>query len=157
MDSLNYKEFIIPLKISKVRKVKSPERATSGSVGIDFYIPEEFPYTWIKPQERILIPSGIKVNVPEGFGLIANNKSGIANKYGLIFGSSVVDNDYEGEVHISLINTSNEIVRIGPNQKIIQFLLIPLPPVFIIETDEKELFLDKDSQRKSGGFGSTGE
>lgn len=146
---------VVKIRMSRTREVKLPTRATPGSAGIDFYIPEDARYLFLKPKERVLIPSGIKADIPEGYALIANNKSGIANKYGLIFGSSVVDSDYQGELHISLINTSDETVRLLPGQKIIQFLLTPIPPTEIIEVPEKDLF-NEDTIRGEGGFGSSG-
>ena len=70
------------MKIAKVRDVKTPTRGTTGSAGIDFYIPNDYPdeLCTVKPGERFFIPSGIKANVPEEHALIAMNKSGVALK-----------------------------------------------------------------------------
>ena len=172
------------LKYTKIRDVKSPERGTAEAAGIDFFVPNyneafksdfedknpdvwysifdenvEKPYMWIilKPQQRVLIPSGIKTWMTPGTALIAANKSGVASKKGLIFGAQVVDSDYAGEVHISVINTSNEDVIIKTGEKLIQFIHTPVLLTPLEEVDEFMFnALHDKSQRGTGGFGSTG-
>lgn len=79
------------LKIARTRNVKMPTRGTSGSAGIDFYVPNDYPESLctVMPGERFFIPSGIKAKVPEGYALIAFNKSGVALKKGLVTGACV--------------------------------------------------------------------
>ena len=146
------------MKISKIRNVKSPSRGTEGSAGIDFYVPNDYPTNLcsIQPGDRFFIPSGIKANVPEGYALIAFNKSGVALKKGLMVGACVVDHDYEGEIHIHLVNTSDKIAHIEPGEKLVQFLLVPVDHCSLEEVEERDLFAGKFSTRGSGGFGSTG-
>lgn len=146
------------LKISKIRDVKTPTRGTPGSAGLDFYVPNDFPEPTleISPGNACFIPSGIKANVPEGYALIAFNKSGVALKKNLIVGACVVDSDYQGEIHIHLINRSKEdIAQIQPGEKLVQFLLVPVDHCGIEVVDQDELFED-ETVRGSGGFGSTG-
>lgn len=145
------------MKISKIRKVKSPTRGTSGSAGIDFYVPDDYPTNLctIDPGDRFFIPSGIKANVPDGFALIAMNKSGVAMKKGLMVGACVVDSDYQGEIHLHLINASNKTVTIEPGDKLTQFLLVPVNHCSVEIVSEGDLFTEETS-RGSGGFGSTG-
>ena len=145
------------LKISKVRDVKTPTRGTSGSAGIDFYVPNDYPANLctVQPGDRYFIPSGIKANVPEGFALVAFNKSGVALRKQLIVGAAVVDSDYQGELHLHLINSSNTAVEIQPGEKLTQFLLLPVNHCGIEEVAEHKLF-DNGSVRGAGGFGSTG-
>ena len=145
------------MKITKIRDVKTPIRGTEGSAGIDFFVPEDFPkdLCTIQPNERFFIPSGIKANVPDGFALIAFNKSGVALKKGLLVGASVVDSDYQGEIHLHLVNTSYKAVTIEPGEKLTQFLLIPVDHCEITVVEEDELFTE-ETTRGSGGFGSTG-
>lgn len=163
------------LQFTKIIKVKSPERGTPGSAGIDFFIPENInciknldnynylDYTdgtrfqiIINPGQSILIGSGIKVKVPEGFALIAFNKSGIAIKKSLLAGACVIDSDYEGEIHFDLKNVSDEKVKLSANDKILQFLLMPVnhqQPIEVSTTEE--LFKNSNSERGEGRFGST--
>jgi len=161
------------MKYTKIKDVKSPSRGTSQSAGIDFFIPDTWndgePYS-IPPGGRVLIPSGIKVNVPSGYALIAFNKSGIASKTGLMVGACVVDEDYQGEVHINMINTNHpsEVwdmdghyatnsghVTINPGDKLVQFILLPINYSNPEETTLEELYTNT-TERGEGGFGSTG-
>ena len=71
-------------------------------------------------------------------------------------GASVVDEDYKGVIHLSLVNTSNECVKLEYGQKIIQFLLIPVAYDEVVEVNSEDELFTRDSERGSGGFGSTG-
>lgn len=169
----------IELKYTKIRDVKSPVRGTDEAAGIDFFVPNynaqfeddfkvknpEIDYgvfvdmmeITLYPGQRVLIPSGIKTWMTPGTALIAANKSGVATKKGLIFGAQVVDSDYAGEVHISVINTNNYEVIIKTGEKLIQFIHTP---VLLTQPEEVDEFmfnaLHDKSQRGEGGFGSTG-
>lgn len=138
-----------------MRKVIPPSRAHSLDAGIDFYVPSDFTITKVAPQNAIKIPSGIKVDIPQGYALIAFNKSGVCTTLGLVAGACVIDSGYQGEIHIHLINASRKDVFITPDMKIIQFILIPVSDVMTEECDLEELY-DKQSERSSNGFGSTG-
>lgn len=141
------------MKIQKVRPVKTPNRGTEQSAGIDFFVPEDYPTTSLQPGESVLIPSGIKAQVPAGYALIAFNKSGVATKQGLSVGACCVDEDYEGEIHLHMINTSNVIQTISTGQKLVQFILLP---VSYSEVQEVSELKPRNTQRGAGGFGSTG-
>jgi len=169
------------LSYSKVLDVKSPARANPGDAGIDFYVPEynqdffdqlteknknnkvvieindfaQESNIIVGAQSSVLIPSGIKLNVPEGWALVAFAKSGVAVKKNLIPGACVVDHGYQGQLHISLINTSNLLQKISFGEKIIQFLMLPIGGHLPLEVNEGDLF-DISSSRGEGGFGSTG-
>lgn len=76
------------LKYSKVKDVKDPCRANVGvDAGIDLFIPWEFENKTLKPNESILIPSGIKIEVPLGYAIVLFNKSGVASKKCLLIRS----------------------------------------------------------------------
>lgn len=144
---------IYKMKLQKLRNVKTPNRGTSSSAGIDFYVPEDFETVSLKPGESVLIPSGITVQVPRGYALIAFNKSGVSVKQGLSVGACVVDEDYEGEVHLHMINTSSKDQVIATGQKLVQFVLIP---VAYFDVEEVEELQSRNTERGEGGFGSTG-
>lgn len=74
------------LKFTKTKNVKSPVRGHDTDAGIDFFIPEDFKQTVLKPGEDVLIDSGIKVIIPEGYALIFKEKSGVATKKKLTIG-----------------------------------------------------------------------
>lgn len=145
------------MKIFKIRNVKTPTRGTPGSAGIDFYVPYDFPGTHtLLPGMDVNIPSGIKVKVPHGYALIFKNKSGVALKKALQVGACVVDEDYQGEVHLHVRNIGTDVVWIDPGEKLAQGLLIPILYEDVEECAElKELF-PKETKRGAGGFGSTG-
>ena len=143
------------LKFSKIRKVKSPLRANPTDAGIDFFIPEDFGPKLIHPSECVLIPSGIKANVPKGHALIAFNKSGVASKKCLDKMAEVVDETYQGEIHINIINNGSNVQELNPGDKIIQFILIPVSYAVPTECKLEDLYEEKSS-RGEGGFGSTG-
>ena len=144
------------MKISKIRDVKTPSRANILDAGIDFFIPNDYnENTNIKPGDSCLIPSGIKANVPEGYALIAFNKSGVATKKGLHVGACVVDCGYQGELHINLTNVSAEYQTIAAGDKIVQFVLLPLGNPVIELVEENNLY-EAVSTRGEGGFGSSG-
>lgn len=123
-----------------------------------FDIEVGLPYFILRPQKRVNIPSGIKCEMSnKGLtggsvrALIVANKSGIAAKQGLVFGAQVVDYSYTGEIHLNVINTSDEDVRIYAGQKLVQMLETP------IFTSEVEIVgsLTRETERGEGGFGST--
>ncbi len=143
------------MKIAKTRDVKTPTRANNKDAGIDFYVPNDFESTLVESGKSILIPSGIKVEVPTGYSLIAFNKSGVCSKTGLIVGACVVDETYQGEIHIHLINTNTINHVIDPSEKIVQFVLVPMFYDIIEEIDITEIH-QEESTRGDGGFGSTG-
>lgn len=162
------------MNYSRVREVKKLERGTEKSAGLDFFIPE-FTKQFIKdfteknveidlwpgeskivlhPGQRCMIPSGIKAKIPAGKALIAFNKSGISTKFGLDVGACVVDEDYQGEIHISLFNVSSKSVDIYENQKIVQFVLLDVSYKSPNEVELEDLY-QCVTERGDGGFGHT--
>lgn len=146
------------MKFTKTRDVTAPKRANPGDAGIDFFIPNDFPETILQHGEKVVIPAGIKVEVPIGYALIFHNKSGVAVKKNLYVGADTIDHGYNGEVHINLINNGSAAQAIGPGDKIIQGILIPVSLVELIEVDEAQLYanIHVAGSRGAGGFGSTG-
>ena len=110
---------------------------------------------FLAPHARICIPSGIVWKGKDGLSMNMHNKSGVATKKGLVYAAEVVDVDYQGETHISLINTSNYIVEINEGEKIIQILQ---EPVALDEPEECELeeITSQESERGTNWQGSTG-
>jgi deoxyuridine 5'-triphosphate nucleotidohydrolase len=140
------------IEFLKTRDVKSPSIGTKLSAGIDFYIPNDLKPIKVWGGHNINIPSGIKTKLPMGHCLIAFNKSGMAIK-GWSVGACVIDEDYTGELHINLINTSSAPLLLEPGQKAVQFILIKTPRVKLTEKTELKF---NESERKDGAFGSTG-
>lgn len=146
---------MLEIKFAKTKKVKTPSRGTDRSSGIDFFVPEAFESVVINPGEHVLIPSGIKVSLPRGWALVAMNKSGVCTKKGLTVGACLIDEDYQGEIHIHLINSSTNSTVIAAGEKIVQFVLKQNPDFFLTETSV-DLLHKEETSRGEGGFGSTG-
>jgi dUTP pyrophosphatase len=162
------------MKILKVRDVKTPTRGTNLSAGIDFYVPNDFTEKTLLPHEDMLIPSGVKAKFANNIMLIAAEKSGVTTSRRAvieaerepkaeafesitILGAKVVDADYQGEIHIHIINVGRYPVIIKPGFKIAQFILVPVEYDDIEEvSNEDELYNGEASERGVGGFGSTG-
>lgn len=143
------------LKFAKTRPVKSPQKAYDTDAGIDFFIPEDFEQTELYPGDDVKIPSGILVNVPLDHALVFFNKSGVATKDKLFVGACVVDEGYQGEIHLHVFNGGSTPVIISSNMKLVQALLLPVPSVEIIETKARDIF-SAETNRGKDGFGSTG-
>lgn len=156
------------LQFAKVRDVKSPLRANAGDAGLDFFLPNDFEETSLELGQSILIKSGIHVNVPEGYALIAFNKSGVATKKGLQVGACVVDNGYELEIHIHLnkvakgtedkpnkYDSRRSVCTLSPGEKIVQFILMPVNTV-MPEEKPLDILYENSRSTRTGGFGSTG-
>ena len=154
------------LKFYKIRSdAKLPVRAHSVDAGADlFYCPDpnQDPDCYWKPEgeyrippgESCLVPTGLKVIVPNNYMLEIKNKSGVAHKQKLIVGACVVDPGYTGEVYVNLHNIGGSTKVIIPGQKIAQAVLVPIVVCEIEEIDEDPSSLN--TSRASGGFGSTG-
>ena len=139
-----------------VRDVKLPEYGTGDSVGIDFFVPNDFNPIILQPGEDVLIPSGIKTRLPIRTALIAFNKSGVATKKKFSKGAQVIDPDYQGEIHIHVFNVGKEPREINPGDKIIQFIHLPIIKSKLMQCQTEEELFPSKTERGTGGFGSTG-
>ena len=143
------------IQFTKIRDVKSPNRANLNDAGMDFYIPnysEEFSND-LKAKNKA---NNLQYILDKNTYLEANNKSGIASKYHLVVGASVVDADYQGEVHINLCNNGNTDITIKCGQKLVQFI-----HQIYLDTDWSEISTTEynkidPSDRGAGMAGSTG-
>lgn len=109
----------------------------------------------IAPGARICIPSGIKWLGKDGLSMNMHNKSGIGTKKGLVYLAEVVDKNYQGETHISIMNPSNHIVEICSGEKIIQIMQEPVVLDEPIEVSLEELYDGEESERGENWQGST--
>lgn len=127
----------------------------------------------LQPSQSITIPTGIRMNLgdfrinsfqldnydEEGVKysiiLLIDNKSGIASKKRLLVGANTVDEDYQGEIHMNVINVGTKVQTLPFNEKLVQgkFEFVILPE--LEEVEDSELFQEV-TERGKGGFGSTG-
>lgn len=141
------------MKFQKVNpKAITPTRATKYSAGMDLYACIENEIT-INPGETVKIGTGIVLELPKNtFGAIFA-RSGLATKQGLAPANKVgvCDEDYRGEYIVPLYNHSNVPVTVNPGDRIAQLVIMPYIPVELEEVESLS-----DTERGSGGFGSSG-
>lgn len=130
-----------------------PEYKTEGSSGMDLYAAIDKDIV-LKPLERALIPTGIKIEIPNEYEAQIRARSGLSVKHGITLINAVgtVDADYRGEVCVGLVNLSNEEYTIKPDDRIAQLVIMRVEKAEIEITAELS-----ESQRGEGGFGSTGK
>ena len=143
---------MIDLPVINMSPYKLPDYATSSSAGLDLRANIKKPI-YLKPFQRILIPTGLKISLPEKFEGQIRPRSGLALKYGITVLNSpgTIDADYKGEVSVILINLSSERYEIKPGDRIAQMIISGFTNVNwkLVEDIGK-------SKRGESGFGSTG-
>jgi dUTP pyrophosphatase len=129
-----------------------PAYATPGSSGMDLRAYLTAPAT-LQPLERLLIPTGLFIALPEGFEAQVRPRSGLAVKQGLtcLNAPGTVDSDYRGELKVLLINLSQEPQDIQPGDRIAQLVIQPVVKAQWLVVQELN-----DTTRGAGGFGHTG-
>lgn len=126
---------------------KIPEKGSINSAGYDLTSIEEFE---LKPMERHLFKTGLKMSIPIGmYGRIAP-RSGLAFKNGIDVLAGVIDSDYRGEIGVLLINLSSDSKKISIGDKIAQIIFESYNDFRIVSTDNLD-----STERSEGGFGST--
>ena len=143
------------VKIKKVREgAHIPFRATEGSAGMDLYACVDG-YKIICPGDLLMVPTGIAIELPNNqCGAFIYARSGLGIKHGICLsnGVGVVDSDYRGEICVGLCNVSDKPYVITDGMRIAQMIVAPVCTPQIVEVDELS-----DTQRGTGGFGSTGK
>jgi len=134
-------------------KVQLPKYKTSGSSGMDLMALIENPIK-IKPQESVLIPTGITIAIPEDIEVQIRPRSGLAAKSNIsvLNTPGTIDSDYRGEIKIILFNHGKDEFVVNNNDRIAQMVLMP-----ILKAEFEEVNDLPETIRGSGGFGSTGK
>ena len=129
-----------------------PSYATPLSAGMDLRAAMEQSIT-LAPLERALVPTGLFVELPEGYEMQIRPRSGLAAKHGITVLNSpgTIDADYRGEIKVILVNLSNTPFEIVPGERIAQAVVAQHAQVEWVETEQLE-----STDRGAGGFGSTG-
>lgn len=130
-----------------------PTYATSGSSGMDLRADLKEPVV-LKPMERTLIPTGLFVEIPEGYEAQVRPRSGLAIKQGItcLNTPGTIDADYRGEIKVILINLSVEEQQIVSGDRIAQLVFQQIARAEWVEVEALE-----QTQRGDGGFGHTGK
>ena len=130
-------------------RAKAPKRATPGSIGLDLFTPTDI---FIPAKQQVLIPTDLILVPTQGCYIHIASKSSLALKYRLTVEGGVVDPDYRGNVGVLLRNNSDEAQILERGEAIAQVIMekAAMPEVV-------EMKIAKDTQRGTGGFGSTTE
>ena len=129
-----------------------PSYATPGAAGLDLSarIPHEI---YLQPGVRYTCPTGIAIELTEGFEAQVRPRSGIARKHGVTVLNSpgTIDCDFVGEICVILINHGEQAFKIEPNDRIAQLVIAPVIKAELVQAEAL-----KDTERGEGAFGSTG-
>jgi dUTP pyrophosphatase len=129
-----------------------PAYETAGSAGMDIraYLEED---VILKPMERILIPTGLYIELPDGYEAQIRPRSGMALKHGITLPNTpaTIDSDYRGEIKVAVINLSTDEFTIHSGDRIAQMVIAKYEKAQWIATDSLS-----ETKRGEGGFGHTG-
>ena len=143
----------VSLKILRTHeRIKLPKYETEGAAGLDLCAFLDSDIT-IPPLGRVKIPTGLRMEIPEGYEGQVRPRSGLAIKQGITVLNSpgTIDSDYRGDVEIILVNLSDKDVIIKDGQRIAQLVIAQ-----VVRTQITEAHSLQETKRGTGGFGSTG-
>ncbi len=134
--------------------VALPSYETSGAAGADVRanLPDGVSIT-LEPGQRALIPTGLRIEIPEGFEVQVRPRSGLALKHGITLPNTpgTIDSDYRGPLGVILMNAGQESFEVAHGERIAQLVVAPVVQADFQFADELS-----ETERGSGGFGSTG-
>ncbi len=139
-------------KLPHAADLQLPAYESSHASGMDIRAALEQPLT-LNPGERALVPTGLQMALPEGYEAQIRPRSGLAYRNGITMLNTpgTIDADYRGEVKVLAINHGEAMFTIKHGDRIAQMVITPVQQMFVEEVEELP-----DSERGSGGFGSTG-
>ena len=135
------------------RDIALPQRATSGSAGLDLCACLDAPVV-LEPGETHLVPTGIAIHLEDpNLAAVLLPRSGLGHKHGIVLGNLVglIDSDYQGQVMVSVWNRGAHPFTIEPGERIAQMIVVPVVQVELDIVQEFEA-----TTRGAGGFGSSG-
>lgn len=143
------------MKVKVINKSNNelPAYQTKGAAGLDLRANLDEPIN-LKPMKRILVPTGLFMELPHGYEAQIRPRSGLAFKHGITVLNSpgTIDADYRGEIKILLVNLSDETFLIESGERIAQMVIAKHEQIDWELVENLE-----DSERSAGGFGSTGK
>ena len=142
------------LKIKKLKEnARIPKRATEGAAGMDLFACITDAVA-LAPGQLTVIPTGIAIELPDNTcAAFLYARSGLGVKHGICLsnGVGVIDSDYRGEICVGLCNVSDTPYTIEPGERVAQMVIAPVLTLSVVEVGELG-----ETERGSGGFGSTG-
>lgn len=130
-----------------------PQYATEHSAGLDLRAHIQDSLT-LKPLERIMVPTGLFIELPSGYEAQIRPRSGLAAKHGISIVNTpgTIDSDYRGEIRVILVNLSSQPFILNPGERIAQMVIARYERISWKQADQLS-----ETERGSGGFGSTGK
>lgn len=143
---------MVKIKVVNTGCQPLPAYATSQSAGMDLRANIESPIT-LHPMERTLVPTGIRIELPEGYEAQVRPRSGLALKHGITVLNTpgTIDSDYRGELKVLLVNLSNDNFVVNAGERVAQMVIARHETA----TWEEVEVLD-ETERGEGGYGHTG-
>ena len=143
---------MVKIKVVNTGCQPLPAYATSQSAGMDLRANIESPIT-LRPMERTLVPTGIRIELPEGYEAQVRPRSGLALKHGITVLNTpgTIDSDYRGELKVLLVNLSNDDFVVNAGERVAQMVIARHETA----TWEEVEVLD-ETERGEGGYGHTG-
>ncbi|ODT30540.1 dUTP diphosphatase [Hyphomicrobium sp. CS1BSMeth3] len=142
------------LRLPHAEGLELPAYQSTGAAGLDLVaaVPEDGPME-LAPGARKLVPTGLVLQIPEGYEVQVRPRSGLAIRHGITLLNSpgTIDSDYRGEVMVMLINLGTETVTIERGERIAQIIVAPVVQATLVEVKAVS-----ETARGAGGFGSTG-
>jgi dUTP pyrophosphatase len=142
---------VIELPVRRLREdAVVPERAYAGDAGLDLAACDRFE---LSPGERAVVGTGLAVAIPDGHAGFVQPRSGLAARHGVsvVNAPGLIDSGYRGEIRVVLLNTDlREAFIVEPGMRIAQLVVLPVPELELVETDELP-----ESERGVRGFGSS--
>ena len=143
---------MIQIKVVNTGRQPLPQYATPQSAGMDLRANITEAVT-LKPLERHLFPTGLRISLPEGYEAQVRPRSGLALKHGITVLNTpgTIDADYRGEIGVVLVNVSNEPFTIEPGERIAQMVIAKHEQADFVIVEELD-----ETERGEGGYGHTG-
>jgi dUTP pyrophosphatase len=140
------------IKVINRSKFDLPQYATEHAAGLDVRANMDEAIV-LKPLERAMIPTGLYVEIPDGYEIQVRPRSGLAAKHGVTVLNTpgTIDPDYRGEIKVILANVSNVEFKLEPGERIAQLVVAPF-----VRIDWEAAEVLSETSRGTGGFGSTG-
>jgi dUTP pyrophosphatase len=142
---------LIDLSVRRLREdAVLPNQAYEGDAGLDLVACESLT---LQPGERAVVPTGIAIEIPDGYAGFVQPRSGLAARHGIgvVNSPGLIDSGYRGEIRVVLLNTDrDEAFEVRPGMRIAQLVVAPVATVRLVEVDELAA-----SERGGRGFGSS--
>lgn len=144
--------FVRITRLRGARDLPLPSRATPGASGFDLHAAVEGDLE-VAPAERVLVPTGLAIAVPEGYEAQVRPRSGLALRDGIVLPNApgTIDSDYRGEIQVIVLNAGDRAFTVRRGDRIAQLVFAPVASARWVEVESLD-----ETERGAGGFGHTG-